>query len=64
MFGAQRGCWSSTIAHVLTHFPQLFFVILFAFFILNEQPTILALICAAGATGGAILVSLEFEKVS
>lgn len=48
----------------LTVSMQLFFVILFAFFILREQPTIWALLCAAGATAGAILVSLQFEKVS
>jgi drug/metabolite transporter (DMT)-like permease len=56
--------WISTHTCAVLTSIQLFFVILFAFFILRERPTIWALLCAAGATAGAILVSLEFEHVS
>lgn len=68
LFGFKLGLtnWGLHLAptvnfHLLVQACSLFFVILFAFFILRERPTIWALLCAAGATAGAILVSLQFE---
>jgi len=69
LFGFKLGLtnWGLFLAptvnfHLLIQASSLFFVIFFAFLVLNERPTVWALLCAVGATSGAILVSLEFNE--